>query len=118
MSAKESLARLRFEDPTAAAAVEAALWTQLAREDPRMFAALWRRAHRPSRRPAQVECVVPAVEWLDELPPLEVAAQLPAVNLLPDPPADLPFVPVQPLVFEPSPSLESLLPSESRIYAS
>jgi hypothetical protein len=46
MHAREGLARLRFEDPAAAAAAVEALWEQMAREEPRMFAALWRRATR------------------------------------------------------------------------
>ena len=80
-AALESLARLRFEDPRAAAAVVTALWDTLAREDPRLFAALWRRANRSGRRPRPEVDELSEVEWLDELPPLEVTA--PAVDLLP-----------------------------------
>jgi hypothetical protein len=91
MIAHDKLARLRFEDPAAAAAVVDALWDQLAREEPRMFAALWRRANRPSRRPAAVERIVPVVQWIDEAvetptvtPSLSaLVEQMPAVNLVP-----------------------------------
>jgi hypothetical protein len=94
MNAQQNLARLRFEDPQAAAAAVDALWSQLAREDPRMFAALWRRANRDSRRPADV-VTVPAVQWLDEMPPMEVTSQrLPAVDRSP-----------APVMVQPSPSL-------------
>ena len=67
MNAQHSLSRLRVEDPRAAAAVVDALWEQLAREDARMFAALWRRATRRQRAHAPQASVVPAVEWVDEL---------------------------------------------------
>jgi hypothetical protein len=39
-------ARLQAEDPTEEAAVVDALWAELARSDPKMFAELWRRASR------------------------------------------------------------------------
>ena len=86
MNAVDSLDRLALEDPRAAAAAVDALWAQLAREDARMFAALWRRAHRPDqRREREAE---PVVEWLDELEDAAaLPAALPAVNLLPPRPA-------------------------------
>ena len=37
-------ARLQAEDPREEAAAVDALWAELARQDPKMFAALWRRA--------------------------------------------------------------------------
>ena len=80
-AALESLARLRFEDPRAAASVVTVLWDTLSREDPRLFAALWRRANRSGRRARPEVDELSEVEWLDELPPLEVAPA--AVNLLP-----------------------------------
>src|SRR5690349_1665073 len=93
MAALDNLARLRVEDPTAAAAVVDSLWTVLAHEDPKLFAALWRKANKASKRPA-IEVQVPKVEWLDEpapvaaapieVAPVAVAAQrLPAVDLMP-----------------------------------
>ncbi|MBK5307992.1 MAG: hypothetical protein JJD92_15005 [Frankiaceae bacterium] len=95
MTAQDKLARLRFEDPAAAAAAVDGLWEQLAREEPRMFAALWRRANRPADRPAE-PVTVPTVEWIDELPPMEVIAQrFPSVNLAPVPLAPLPALPTQ-----------------------
>jgi hypothetical protein len=82
MNALENLKRLRYQDPQAAAAVVEALWEQLAREDPRMFHALWRRAARRMARNAPQPVPVPEVEWLDEVPPLTVTTQrLPAVDL-------------------------------------
>ena len=39
-------ARLQAEDPYEEAAAVDALWAELARQDPKMFAALWRRATR------------------------------------------------------------------------
>ena len=83
MNALDNLRRLRYQDPQAAAAVVEALWEQLAREDPRMFAALWRRAARRMARSAPKPVVVPDVEWLDELPPVVVTSQrLPGVDLI------------------------------------
>jgi hypothetical protein len=82
MNALDNLRRLRYQDPQAAAVVVEALWEQLAREDPRMFHALWRRAARRMAMSAPKPVAVPAVEWLDELPPLTVTAQrLPGVDL-------------------------------------
>jgi hypothetical protein len=89
MSAQSSLARLRFEDPQAAAATVEGLWAQLATEDPRMFAALWRRANKPSRRAAHLAARAPE-DWAELLPtidepavdvPAVEAPRLPAVNL-------------------------------------
>src|SRR5438309_10015769 len=73
MDVRENLAKLAYEDPQAAAAVVDSLWAELAREDPRLFAALWRRANKSSRRPKLT--ATPQVEWLEELPPIEVVAQ-------------------------------------------
>src|SRR4051812_48312137 len=82
MDARSNLAKLAYEDPQAAAAVVDSLWAELARDDPRMFAALWRRANKSSRRPKLTDA--PKVDWLEELPPVEVVAQrVPAVNLVP-----------------------------------
>jgi hypothetical protein len=82
MNALDNLRRLRYQDPQAAAAVVDALWEQLAREDPRMFAALWRRAARRMARNAPKPVVVPEVEWVVDLPPVVVTTQrLPAVDL-------------------------------------
>jgi hypothetical protein len=136
MNAQDRLARLRVEDPTAAAAAVDALWAQLAREEPRMFAALWRRANRPSRRPAQVEVPVPVpVQWIDDepvtiapvVPAVEPApAAMPVVNLTPAPAPAVPLQPTapvaappppSPLVFEPSPSLAELRPEAERTSA-
>lgn len=44
MNASASLDRLRSEEPKVVAAAVALLWDKLSREDPRMFAALWRKA--------------------------------------------------------------------------
>ena len=83
MNALDNLRRLRYQDPQAAAAVVDALWEQLAREDPRMFHALWRRAARRMARDAPRPVEVPEVAWLDEVPPLTVTAQrLPAADLM------------------------------------
>lgn len=128
MNVQDRLARLRFEDPATAEVVVDALWTKLAREEPRMFAALWRRAHRPSRRPAAVERSLPIpIQWVEERapavrtpaatnePPLSVPAQpVPAVNLAP-PPVAAPSAPPHPVMIEPSPSLADLLPLEERV---
>ena len=92
--ALRSLARLRFEDPQAAASAADGLWAQLAIEDPRMFAALWRRANKPSRRAGLPRwcrgCpgLLPAVEAWGQVPVVEGCrpyrgALLPAVNLAP-----------------------------------
>ena len=82
MNALENLRRLRYQDPQAAAAVVEALWEQLAREDPRMFHALWRRVARRVARSAPDPVAVPGVEWLDDMPPLTVTTQrMPGVNL-------------------------------------
>ena len=80
MNAQHNLARLRVEDPRAAAAVVDALWEQLAREDARMFAALWRKAQHRALRTAGDAVEVPPVQWLDEpLPaPVPVVADQPA----------------------------------------
>ena len=76
MNAQHNLARLRAEDPRAAAAVVEALWEQLAREDARLFAALWRKAQRRTQRTDAPVAEVPAVEWLDEpaIDPVPVVA--------------------------------------------
>ena len=104
MGAQHNLNRLRFEDPTAAAAVIDALWEALAREEPRMFAALWRRANLPSRRPAAPAPLIP-VQWIDEVPPLDVVpVRFPSVNLSPVRTDDQ-------LVVQPAPTLAELLPS-------
>ena len=111
MSVKDGLARLRVEDPSAAAVVVDALWEALAREEPRMFAALWRKANLPGRRPAVLQPAgPPPIEWIEE-------PVLPSVNLLPPPPAlTFPTQPASsgPLMIEPSPSLADLLPAEER----
>ena len=124
MGAQHNLARLRVEDPAAAAAVVNALWEQLAREEPRMFAALWRRANKESRRPAPPVPLIP-VQWIEELPPLETVPALPAVNLSLD--RDVEEVPVEVpaqevpapepsrLVFQPSPTLADLLPAGNSV---
>ena len=81
MSAQQSLARLRFEDPQAAAAAAEGLWAQLAIEDPRMFAALWRRANKPSRRAAHLAARAPE-DWAELLPAVETnTIQRPAVEV-------------------------------------
>ena len=99
-----NLARLRVEDPQAAASVVDALWTQLAREDPPLFHRLWRAANRPSRRPAVVP--VPQVEWLEDLPPVHVVAQrMPTINLAPLP------APEPVLAPEPAPTTLLLTPA-------
>jgi hypothetical protein len=67
MSDHNSLARLRVEDPTAADALADALWEHLARNEPKMFAALWRRAHRPAPGSERLEVpVVVPVQWIEE----------------------------------------------------
>lgn len=78
--ARGSLARLRVEDPAAAAAAVEELWAQLAREEPRMFAALWRRANRRAM-PAAESVQVPRVEWIDEAAPVDVPAVEPVVEI-------------------------------------
>ena len=100
MYGRDGLARLRVEDPKAAAAAVDALWALLARDEPRMFAALWRRANRGSAYvPPSV--TVPRVEWIEEAPPVEVAAQRVAPS-----PARLPRVDLAlPIMINPSPPL-------------
>jgi hypothetical protein len=126
MNAQDRLARLRFEDPVAAAAVVDALWAQLAREEPRMFAALWRRANRPSRRPASVEPAIPVpVQWVEEPIPAVAVEPLPALAVEPRveviaqrlPTVDLTPTPPYRLMIEPSPSLAELLPADEHTSA-
>ena len=81
MHARGSLARLRVEDPAAAAAAVDELGAQLARAEPRMFAALGRRANRRAM-PAAESVQVPRVEWIDEAAPVDVpAVEVPAVEV-------------------------------------
>jgi CRP-like cAMP-binding protein len=49
-AAPNPLASLRAHDPTAAAQLAEALWAELAREDPKLFAALGRAAARRQGR--------------------------------------------------------------------
>jgi hypothetical protein len=107
MSAQQSLARLRFEDPQAAAAAADGLWAQLAIEDPRMFAALWRRANKPSRRAAHLAARAPE-DWAEMLPAVdEPAVDVPAVEA---PPIEAPRLPAvnlaQPAIVLTAPPLE------------
>jgi hypothetical protein len=102
MSAHQSLARLRFEDPQAAAAAADGLWAQLAIEDPRMFAALWRRANKPSRRAAHLAARAPE-DWAEMLPAIdEPAVEVPAVEAPRLPAVNL----AQPAIVLTAPSLE------------
>ena len=81
MNVQQSLARLRFEDPQAAVAAADGLWAQLAIEDPRMFAALWRRANKPSRRAAHLAARAPE-DWTEMLPAIDQpAVEVPAVEV-------------------------------------
>jgi hypothetical protein len=102
MSAHQSLARLRFEDPQAAAAAAEGLWAQLAIEDPRMFAALWRRANKPSRRAAHLAARAPE-DWAEMLPAIdEPAVEVPSVEAPRLPAVNL----AQPAIVLTAPSLE------------
>jgi hypothetical protein len=88
MDALHNLDRLRLADPRAAAEVVDALWAQLAREDARMFAALWRRANLPGRRAARQESaaeVTADVTWVDDLEMMAASEPSPPrVNLVPE----------------------------------
>jgi hypothetical protein len=110
MSAQQSLARLRFEDPQAAAAAAEGLWAQLAIEDPRMFAALWRRANKPSRRAAHLAARAPE-DWTELLPAVETnTIQLPAIQL---PAVEVPAVEV-PAVEVPAVEVPAVEPEAPR----